>query len=288
MDDDTVLFGFSDELSMTLTKRQADLWFIILSLSFVVIMAVIIGLVIYYAITLEQGNFPVIGTFTSSDGSAITNPDECQAPNGAWNGETGGCVCLYPYAGPTCNDVVGFVPLGTPTNVTASILPTTRSLTQSNSKPSCAQSCQDDQDCNAFVYNKGQCTLLGGNIAVDKIIRNGEATVYTKASVTPEIGDIYLSRFGTTHYWNKEGRYHKRITKDLLTKLDFVPRVINGQGKSLGIYTLYPFEFRDIKTILLKGTSSNTIIHKPKDELYVPESWRGQTIYTMYTDNISI
>jgi hypothetical protein len=173
----------------------------------------------------------------------------------------------------------------------------------------CTDYCNDNKYCTGVIYDDKtkKCTLIKGEVKInkDKFILydlDKDSTLYLKgkcdvssgeSSGCPKISDIVYLYNGKMpmRYWLRElsktnNHNLKRIKRDEVTTIDFIPvNSVNDDGLK-GIYSTYEFKIDDINKLKYRARHGDdqVYIHKEYMPLQIPIEWNSDNvlIYVVY------
>lgn|SRR3990167_324489 len=179
-----------------------------------------------------------------------------------------------------------YIALGNPEpdDVTYEIIRTARTDRLSFGKSSCTQLCDNDDNCGGVVWKDGKCTLV-----TDVLVNDGmdlyydpkvDSSLFIKKSLQgPIITDkvfIYKGKL-PLRYWIQDPSNYSITSgqKGELFQVKFYPTGLVNDGKLTGVWSPYRFDFD-------KRPPSDIYVHKPGEELSLPQSWKGKILWTKY------
>lgn len=282
-----VAVGPTEDFSVTVHKSTFDTGFIIITILFFVVFAVVLTVSIIFAVQstqIQTSTLDPVPSVVITDGSALSTQEACTArPNTTWTGDR--CQCVAPFTGPLCTlepfDHANFVAAGIPNEERINMQVLSEHL---GTKSTCSDACVANDDCSGFIHRGSNCTLVTGDVVVaenDSIAYSDRAdpTLYMKSMDSLKFtGRIYLAEFAHNlppRPWLVRSQYHYRqLFPRELVAIDFFPNVISVHGCYLGIYSLAPFDLSDIPGILDAPNENTTWIHHPRTPLMLPDHWR--------------
>jgi hypothetical protein len=321
---DYVAIGPTKDLSFSVHKRTFDKGFIFFTIIFIGALAAASIVTMYYAynqsvvqpvtnvgrttsttspLVKNLGAVSSISEFVESEnGSGLNTKSLClQVENTRWNEDH--CECNENFYGKFCSQEKHdkkYFAVGTPneSNISFNKIKTIKSENKSFNKNSnigsCSYYCDNEPDCNGFIYHKpGRCTLLKNEIYVPKnntipYSPEIESTLYMKNTKDINFeGRIFISETEQgipPRYWLMDVKPRfAYIIPDTLNTIYFVPNHIKIVGQYIGIYSLNPFTQSDIEQLLQIEDNDTIYIHDLNTDLSPPIDWKFKTpIYVMY------
>jgi hypothetical protein len=227
------------------------------------------------------------------DGSHLVTQALCSAAeNARWVGDH--CECAPGFYGFKCTREKhdrSYLGLGVPheetlgLNIIDDILVEAKSFTPN----SCSAQCDTHDRCIGFLYHRpGMCTLLADTVVVPEgrsiaYTHDLEPTLYLKNLSSLYLENrIYLSQnrhtFPLRCWLAPDSDQFASIQLDVVTPINFVPRVYLMGGRFVGLYCRTPFEIRDVPILF---QAEGVYIHEPGAALALPQDWEAP-LYLIY------
>lgn len=264
------------------------------------------------------------------NGSNYTNEQSClNAQHTQWNNIESKCQCIEPYFGSLCTleqHDERYYAVGIPNeeHLKMNVLVDTLSVGKSfpvidnpkkvtnsknfnkkeqKNKQSCSQLCDDDDECQGFIYHSpGYCSLLSGDVIVpenNSIPYNPEinSTLYMKHHRLDKIINnlhfehriflgLYKNSFPKRYWLESSTPYYQQLQPRKVYQIGFIPHFIRMYDQYQGIYALKRFNLEHVNELLSEcesDVSQSCYLHKIGKQLSVPESWSEYLpIYVMY------
>lgn len=316
-----VTIGPTKDLSVTVHKETFDSAFIWATLIFGVLLLIIIGLTVFFAYEASKlGPIPpplepITSTLSVHDnvGAAISSYSIIKGVNNAINLNLHTCtkdnnakivddvcVCESPFFGPSCSIQKHdrrYFAVGDVDNIEINVITELQTNNKSFSKDagdisddSCSNYCNNLENCTGFIYRNNDCTLLTGNtiILTPLTYNNHDSELYLLSPDTLYFKDIIflaesINSLSSRYWLVKETSSYLQLPVREIRKLSFLPKYSRIYGNYTGIFCTYKFTIDKVATILDRGDTTESIIHRPNTDINLPFHWKlKKDLYVVY------